>query len=76
MFYCFRLRKKVKELEAEIVKQKYLIEQLCEALKKAKKPSEEKHIFCRVCKHNYGNYGNYLCDKIPCEAFEPKETYQ
>ena len=76
MFEYFRLRKRVKELETEIGEQKYLIEQLCIALKKAKKPSEEKHSFCRICKHSYGNYGDYLCDKIPCEAFEPKETYR
>lgn len=76
MFGNKGLRKKIKELEAEIGRQKYLIQQLGTALREAKRPCEEKHTFCRTCKHNYGEHGNYMCDKVPCQAFEPKETYQ
>lgn len=76
MFSYFRLRKKVKELEIENEKKQYLIQQLGAALEETKKPCEEKRTFCRICKHNYGKHGNYLCDKVPCQAFEAKETYQ
>lgn len=76
MFGNKSLRKKIKELEAKIESQKYLIQQLSYALEKTSKPSEEKRTFCKICKHNRGKNGNFLCDKIPCVAFEPNETYQ